>query len=108
MLVFGEKAIPKDLLRSGKYKPHCVIIGEDTHWGPLEVDIKPMFYVFHDDMSDTNIPIEDWIEQCLSRLALSLREFAEIDCPHELCDVMHTVELALFEVLWGGSKIIEI
>ena len=108
MLVFGEKAIPRDVLQKGEYKAHCITLGEETHWGPVRMDIKPMFYVFHEDMSDTDIPIEDWIEQCLARIVISLRNFLDIEDPQEICEAMDIIEAELYTVIWGYMNVIEL
>ena len=62
----------------------------------------------NEDMMDTDIPADIWIEQCLARMTLSLKEMVLIDDPRELCEVMSILEDALCKVLWGYNKPIEL
>ena len=105
-LVFGEKIIPLELLEDNTYVPHNVIVGEDTHWGPLRVDIKPMFYAFSMDCIEFgDINIEDWIDQCVSKLHLSLQELVGIDDIDESVELMCIMERELYVVISGKSEI---
>lgn len=109
MLVFGSKAIPPNLRESGKYVPHCVPLGKGTFWGPILLDIKPVFYIYHLDQRECAIPMVDWIEQCLQRMVLTLNEHFDIVDPDDLVEVMCTLEEHIYQVIycWDESDLIE-
>ena len=106
MLVFGSSAIPKEIRDSGKYVPHCVSLGSNTHWGPVILDIKPIFYIYYLDIIESNFPLADWVEQCLSRIVIVLNEQFDIIDPDELAEVMCILESHIYKVIycWTSDK----
>lgn len=110
MLIFGAKAIPPGLRESGKYVPHNVPLGQGSFWGPIVLDIKPIFYIYHLDQKEVDIPILDWVEQCLHRIVITLNEQFDIVDPDELAEIMCTLEGHIYQVIycWGNNEIIEL
>ena len=103
MLVFGEKAIPKEIRNSCEYRPFNVDLGFNYNDDSIVVDIKPMFYVYHLDMRDTNMDIADWIEQCLARMVISLSEMTEITDPERLVSWTAKLESALWMIICAAN-----
>ena len=103
MLVFGEKAIPREIRGSCEYRPFNVDLGFNYHDDSIIVDIKPMFYVYHLDIRDMDIEMGDWIEQCLARMIVSLSEMTEVTDPERLVSWTEKLESALWMVLCSAN-----
>ena len=108
MLIFGAKAIPECLRNSQDYRPYCVTVGKDRYWGPTMVDIKPIFFIYNEDRADSVFLISDWVEQCLSRMVITLKDALDIDHPDDLSQLMEELEWHIYKVIAYPNKTIQL
>lgn len=108
MWVFGEKAIPPNLRESGEYKPYVITLGRESSWGPLSMDIKPIFYIYQRDYHHTRHTFEDWFEQCVAHMMVCLQDHIYEMSPCDMDEIYEEMEYHICMVMCYPMKEVEI
>ena len=101
ILVFGAASVPSDILESMNYEPHVIVLGRERGWGPIPIDIKPMFYAYTlDSLEDPHIDTLSWIEEGITKMIVSLQDILAINDRDEICEIIDIIEIGFHDVMF--------
>ena len=104
ILVFGAKSVPPDILESPTYSPHIILLGEERGWGPVPIDIKPMYYAYTlDSLENPHLDTLAWIEEGITKMIVCLQDILSLTDKEEINEVLTLVENGFYEVMFPNQ-----
>ena len=104
ILVFGAKSVSPNILESPTYSPHIILLGEERGWGPVPIDIKPMYYVYMlDSLENPHLDTVAWIEEGITKMIVCLQDILSLVDKEEITEVIDLVEKGFYEVIFPNQ-----
>ena len=105
ILIFGAASIPKYIIKNNTYSPWIIELGDDYLWGPVFVDIKPLYYSYIMDSFDENFDLLKWIDQGVSKFMTCWVDLMDMNDAEHITYVMTVFEKELYDLLFPNMDL---